>query len=76
MLLTKISLVSIEKKQTEKISPMTNAVGRFFFSVVCSTYSLLNRWHCDCVIAIMNIITNATGYDLSLLSFTNIERVL
>ena len=76
MLLTKISLVSIEKKQTEKISPMTNAVGRFFFSVVCSTYSLLNRWHCDRVIAIMNIITNATGYDLSLLSFTNIERVL
>lgn len=61
---------------------MTNTVERFsfccffFFPAVCPTLSLLNRWHCDCVIAVMNIINNATDYDLSLISFTNIERVL
>ena len=38
MLFTKISLVSTEKKQTEKISPMTNAVGRFFF--FCSVFHI------------------------------------
>ena len=53
---------------------MTNAVGRFFFfSVVCPTLSLLNRWHCDCVIAIMNIINNATAYDLSLLPLPTLK---